>query len=332
MAQKLLESSVRELQKSITSLTDEVCSLKSKILEQNSIISQQVGVISTLGENISQLKSDMEGMSHQQYEALTKQRELINQLRTDLEGMSQVKNTNQTSENAQPAMQRPIRQARLNATAKIIADKAAAATKNSAAKTKLTVDEPQILTQSQKMPTKTMPTPTNVTYSQMTSRSDGTSTKTASDMARSNRSTEISSVDPNVAWTTVEKKRVNLKVRRVITGSGKADDDLQTVERIKHIQAWSFRPETSEESVLNYLNRMHKCTEYTVEKRDIKSNRHASFVIGFPESLYELISSPDTWPPLVKVSDWFLARRRGERGDTARACGGNASPTEAQPR
>ncbi|KAG7308889.1 hypothetical protein JYU34_006151 [Plutella xylostella] len=122
-------------------------------------------------------------------------------------------------------------------------------------------------------------------------------------------------------WQKVLSKR--RKNRRSVTvGTGNADSELKTVEQIKYIQAWSFLPETTTENVMKFLNRIKSSKDYYVEKRNIKTTRHASFVIGIPECLFECFNSPTVWPPRVRFSDWFPARPRA-----AAVRGSAATPT-----
>lgn len=132
-----------------------------------------------------------------------------------------------------------------------------------------------------------------------------------------NSRTDQVTTDEN-GWQLVGKKRPLTK-RRVLTGSGKNDDELQTAERVMYMQAWSFKPETTVESVRNYINKIAVCDRYFVEKRDIKTDQHAAFVIGFPESLYDTLCTPNSWPQGVKLSDWFRRSPRSERGSLATA-------------
>lgn len=102
--------------------------------------------------------------------------------------------------------------------------------------------------------------------------------------------------------------------RPIVIGSGDKDDKIKIAERTKYLQAWSFDPETTEESVKSYLARKACVDKVTVQKRTIKSEKHAAFVIGVPESLYDTFNDGNAWPPGVRVSQWFLARaRRPER-------------------
>lgn len=130
----------------------------------------------------------------------------------------------------------------------------------------------------------------------------------------------INQVDAeNDGFTTVTVKAKGSKQTRtrkqIVVGTGKPDDTIQTVERFRYIQAWSFQPDTTTEVVYNFMNKLANCKDYTVEKRDIKTNRHASFVIGFPESLYTVLTDASKWPMGVRFVDWFPARPRQQRGE-----------------
>lgn len=82
------------------------------------------------------------------------------------------------------------------------------------------------------------------------------------------------------------------------------------------MQAWSFQPDTTSEMVYKFLKKIAPCDHLSVEKRDIRTNTHACFVIGIPESLFNDFQSPSVWPPGVKFTNWFQARPRGHaRGD-----------------
>lgn len=106
----------------------------------------------------------------------------------------------------------------------------------------------------------------------------------------------------------------NKRTQRPVTvGTGNARNDIQAAEKTKFIQAWSFKPKTTTGQILNFLNNIFQA-RYTVEKRTIRSELHASFVIGMPECAYEEVTAPAAWPPRVHFSDWFPARPRLQRG------------------
>lgn len=131
-------------------------------------------------------------------------------------------------------------------------------------------------------------------------------------------------------WQIQHHRRRTTKLRKILTGSGKTDDTLQTVEEMKFIQVWSLKPDTTEENIKNYLEKIRTCDRYIVKKRVIKTDTHAAFEIGLPQSLYDVVSSPESWPPGVKISDWFRwsPRRWTRRGSLGTA--GPSSDTSAE--
>ncbi|KOB68750.1 Signal transduction histidine kinase regulating citrate/malate metabolism [Operophtera brumata] len=127
--------------------------------------------------------------------------------------------------------------------------------------------------------------------------------------------------DNNTDWRFVSTRNQR-KQRKIIEGAGADNSDLKTVEKLQFIQAWSFRPETTAENISKHLNKIHTSNDYTVQKREIKTTRHAAFVIGIPGSLFEKISQPSVWPSGVRLGEWFLVRPRAQRGytPTSEAC------------
>ncbi|KAJ2937981.1 hypothetical protein O0L34_g4912 [Tuta absoluta] len=117
-------------------------------------------------------------------------------------------------------------------------------------------------------------------------------------------------------WQEVQRNK--RKSKKVLVGTSNDTGELQSVEKLKFIQAWSFKPETTEDQLRNYLNNIEKCDDYVVEKRNIRTDRHAAFTIGMPESLYTRLISPTSWPQGVRVSDWirFRGPPRGQRGSS----------------
>lgn len=123
-------------------------------------------------------------------------------------------------------------------------------------------------------------------------------------------------VDEDSGWTTVKaKSRPNRQRRQIVVGTGKLDDSIRAVERRRYIQAWSFKPDTTIELVLEFLNKIKHSENYLVQKREIKTSTHASFVIGIPESLWSELTDPAVWPQGVRFADWFPARPRQQRGN-----------------
>ncbi|KOB69448.1 putative tick transposon, partial [Operophtera brumata] len=82
--------------------------------------------------------------------------------------------------------------------------------------------------------------------------------------------------DNNTDWRFVSTRNQR-KQRKIIEGAGADNSDLKTVEKLQFIQAWSFRPETTAENISKHLNKIHTSNDYTVQKREIKTTRHAAF-------------------------------------------------------
>lgn len=287
MAQKALENSIRELTKVISGLSDKIDVMDSKLNQQSAEI--------------------------------IKQSEVIEHLRKELEGTKQLlkKGTSSpatTSAPDQPALQqRPMRQARLkalaaNGTAAAKGEYAAAAKRSSAVGScASTANTPEV---SRSLPMrsavavkegKLVPPKTIVGPEQCVTMYSAT----INDQSRNNGG----------EWKEIRKRNKTRSPRAVLIGTGDGSNGLQAAERTKHLNVWSFRPQTTEHDVLNHINHIVKCDKYKVEKRRIVSEEHASFIISFPESLHESLSSPSSWPPRVKICDWFLARPRRERGE-----------------
>lgn len=284
MTKKSDEVLVRELYKLISDLADKVVSLEGKISEQNALIANHIGA--------------------------------TNLQKTQVEGKqaSSTRTPSAASAQAQPALQRPIRQARLTASANIAAGSSAAAAKKlSTGKDKVRQSTSGSVSPKCDRAKKDVPKSTATTDDATIPSSRATMTPVST----------MDNVDANDQgeWLEVSRKRRPTKQRRILTGSGTTfDDGLQPAERLKFIQAWSFRPETTAENVRKHINNIAVCEKYVVEKRDIKTSLHAAFVIGFPETLYDRLCTPNAWPPGIKISDWFrLAPRHSERGSLATA-------------
>lgn len=126
-------------------------------------------------------------------------------------------------------------------------------------------------------------------------------------------------------WQVVSRTNKKKTPRPVTVGTAISSSDLQAAERFKYIQAWSFRPETTTTQVLSFLNSIVGSTKYSVEKRSIRSETHAAFVIGMPEGVYDAVTRPTAWPAKVCFTDWFPARPRQQRGAQRAGSGSSVS-------
>lgn len=259
---------------------------------------------------------DLECKLMEQNAIITTQSESIIKLKLTVEGTSKTQLTKlDTQVVANTIQARPIRQVRLNA--------AAAKTAKVSEKKRTSVNSSLSASQS------------DITQLPVQQDAQIVATKPTSAETCGNLTIDkpvekyIKNDDDNDEWKKVVHKRTK-KNRKIVTGIGNQNDDLQPVDRLRYLQAWSLKPETTEENVLKYINTIKICDQYTVQKRTIKTDKHASFVIGFPESLYKTFSSPSSWPPGVKLSDWFLVRPRVSRGDLS--IGAAPEPSRANSR
>lgn len=290
MAQKALEGVVRELHKVVSELATKISALECKIDEQTTIIVKQE-------ESLKLLTLTIEGTPKS-----------VPPIQLDTLGGQEMPAIPATT-------QRPIRQVRVNSSAKAQSAHAATAKKSAAAKPRIdgnVGDSNNLLMTSTVTTASAKPSlPTKATLSSLERRATN-SAETRPVNTGENRHEIIVSDE---GWQPARKARSSK--RRVVTGSGQKDEQLKTVEKLKYLQAWSFKPETTEQNVLTYLNKLQVSEHYIVEKRVINTTRHAAFVIAFPESLNDTINTPAAWPAGVKWSDWFPRRPRGQRGDTS---------------
>ncbi|KAG7296686.1 hypothetical protein JYU34_020556 [Plutella xylostella] len=293
MASKALESLVKVLQKSIETLCTRVSALESIVIAQNGLISK--------------LK-----------------------IANDPQPPTVIPKPAPPTSAPTPPLQRPVRQARLkakeissarcdNKITKTVARASLAPTAAAPVNTPKISDERRATVVSES--------------SELTSTPKAVATN--STVTNANVTQETLPATTEEGWTIVQRKKVPTNRQRnsnIRIGAGSFDDELQSVERLKYIQAWSFKPNTTTHNVLNFLNRIVTSDRYEVEKRKLKTNRHAAFVIGIPESLLPQIDSPSLWPPHVKYCDWFPAKPRyQERGQSASRCDVTGTPSAAAP-
>ncbi|KAJ2937681.1 hypothetical protein O0L34_g17492 [Tuta absoluta] len=121
--------------------------------------------------------------------------------------------------------------------------------------------------------------------------------------------------DNSHEWKTVVSKYQRKKQQKtILVGESVQDDTLKAVDRLKYLQAWSFKPSTTVEEITRYMNNISVSPDFYVEKRKINTKLHASFILGIPESMFDQFYSPTVWPQGVRLAIWFLRRPRGERG------------------
>lgn len=274
MSIKSFEIVLRDLQNTIQTLVNKVSDLESQTNKQNIVIAKQTEAISELKKN---------------YPSAT---------RTSI--ISEI-----TEAGKAPLVERPKRQAHINAAAALTTKKNCAVGAPSSAEPTKSNEKNRTIETGASRSTPIMTTATIAPKSVTRSPKDCT----IDPASRLN--------DDTTPWSVVNKKPRKGKSGKVSKGAGTESPELKTVEKLRFLQAWSFSPETTSENILNHLRKIKDSNDYSVKKREIKTTRHAAFVIGVPESLFELLAQPMQWPAGVCFTEWFLMRPRTPRGGPA---------------
>ncbi|CAH2097370.1 unnamed protein product [Euphydryas editha] len=121
---------------------------------------------------------------------------------------------------------------------------------------------------------------------------------------------EVNKVQNNKQdWTTVVRKKSrypNTEVKRGGSGSG---CEIQGTERKKFLHVWRLKIDTTVECLEKHVKKV--CGQETAVKIDKikhKTERdYASFIIGVPESKYDLLCQPENWALNIEYCEciWF---------------------------
>lgn len=257
-----------------------------------SIVRELLKVVTTLNTKVSTLEHKIDD----QNALLVQQAQAIKLLT----GSSTLDPVSKTPALDQAAAQRPLRAAREKATTAL-----SAASLTRIAKTKKIDDG-----------TKSPLSYSNVSAKvpELDNATKTVATKSAIMSAERKTNTILADNNEDENWTKVRRNR-RQRTNKITVGEGTEDAELQAVENMKFIQAWSFTPNTTSEMIRKFLNKIQLCEHYYVEKRILKTDRHASFIIGIPENIFNMFNSPTVWPQRVRFSNWFLRQPRAERGD-----------------
>jgi hypothetical protein len=111
-------------------------------------------------------------------------------------------------------------------------------------------------------------------------------------------------------WTTVMKKNryPNKEVRR---GDNIINSEIQGTERKKFLHVWRLKKETTQENIEKHVrNICGQEVALKVDKIKHKTERdYASFIIGVPESQYEVLCQTDKWPLNIEFCEWVWFRK-----------------------
>lgn len=148
--------------------------------------------------------------------------------------------------------------------------------------------------------------------------------------------------DDDDEWNVVSYKTKRPQRRReVITGKGSVENDLLTVERVRKIHACFFKPDTTPESIVAFMNRKSPNNKYDVVKLKLTHNYYSSFAITVPCSQFIFFTTAENWPHGTEISEWFRysdGRARGTSTQATRrkhsfgAAGHQNSPSATSPR
>lgn len=282
MAGKSTESLVRELLELVTTLNKKVSTLELKIDDQNALLMGQSRTIKTLTE-----------------------------LCTRNSDISDAK----TPALDQAAVSRPLRSAREKAAAAISATSLTRSVTNKIieGRTKSTLTYSEVSAAKTPEPNRSAASSANTNKQPVRNATKRVATKP--EITSEERCATPLDREADEQWKTVRRNTRKRTNNKITIGVGTEDAELQAVENIKYIQAWSFTPNTTSEMIQKFLNKIQPCDQYFVEKRILKTDRHAAFVIGIPESIFSMFNSPTVWPRRVRFSDWFLRQPREGRGN-----------------
>ncbi|KAJ2951684.1 hypothetical protein O0L34_g13845 [Tuta absoluta] len=286
MTVKTLEISIKELIRTVSALENKVCVLEVKIIAQNDLISKQC----------------------KQIEKLAITRPLLEAITPTLPPQA----TSASDLSAQEALQRRAKRRRSKKS-----PAAAAAIKITSATQK------RLFAEVTKNDVSTCDTDFLNCSNGSNGFNDNRDRKLSQNMDEDSRdsaknSTKYNSAQDDFKYVTYKKKK-----RQEVRVGEAVHNDLQAIVTKKYINAWAFKADTTEEQIRKFLANVATSDNYFVEKRTIKSTKHAAFIIGVPENLFETFNTPSIWPQGVRFSRWFLGRPRHLRGEDTKVNNAN---------
>lgn len=122
---------------------------------------------------------------------------------------------------------------------------------------------------------------------------------------------EKKSLNREENWTVVNKKKNRYTNKNVKRGGSTTINEIQGTEKNKYLHVWRLQKETKEENLEIYVRNICGLkTPVKVERIKQKTERdYASFMIGVPESKYDMLCQPEKWPINVEFCEWIWFRR-----------------------
>jgi hypothetical protein len=101
--------------------------------------------------------------------------------------------------------------------------------------------------------------------------------------------------------------------RPIIRATGDDVVTFKTVEPQRHIHAWNFHLETTEDNIKTYLNGKIPCDSYTVKRPEPTHTTHTCFIIGLPNQHLNFFMKPENWPKNIALQEWTVYRNTKPR-------------------
>ena len=119
-------------------------------------------------------------------------------------------------------------------------------------------------------------------------------------------------------WTVVNRKKNRYSNKEVRRGGSTTINEIKGTEKNKYLHVWRLQKDTKEENLEIYVKNICGLqTPVKVEKINHKTERdYASFMIGVPESKYDILCQPANWPINVEFCEWVWFRRPFQKQKT----------------
>lgn len=113
-------------------------------------------------------------------------------------------------------------------------------------------------------------------------------------------------------WTLVNRKKNRYPNSEVRKGGSVGSTEIQGTERKKYLHVWRLQKETTVENLEKHVKTLYReAVPIKIEKIKHKTERdYASFIIGVPESKYEVLCQPESWAVNIEFCEWVWFRRQ----------------------
>lgn len=118
-------------------------------------------------------------------------------------------------------------------------------------------------------------------------------------------------------WSVVNRRKTKFPITEVKRGGSTKVIEIQGTERKKYLHVWRLQKDTTVESLEKYVSTL--CGEgvhIKINKIKHKTERdYASFIIGVPESKYDILTQPENWAINIEFCEWVWFRRHTNNND-----------------